>query len=125
MANKVEKSDDAAAIVEHFKALPFEQQESVLEDIQALMRQQAAEQLPEAERRLAYLRRLAGTPEASAHLNAGARRARGPRSDKEAKYRSKKDPNLTSPGGGRDPKWLMDEMAETGLPKEAFLIDAQ
>ena len=40
-----------------------------------------------------------------------------------AKYQSKKNPELTSAGRGELAKWLVEEMAETGLPKEAFLIE--
>lgn len=39
------------------------------------------------------------------------------------KYRSLKDPSLQSAGKGRPAKWLIEEMAETGKPMEAFLID--
>lgn len=37
-----------------------------------------------------------------------------------AKYRSKKDPAKTWAGRGAEPTWLKKEMAETGLPLDAF-----
>lgn len=41
----------------------------------------------------------------------------------EPKYRSKVDPNLVWTGRGRMAGWLVQEMGETGLPPEAFLIN--
>ena len=39
-----------------------------------------------------------------------------------AKYRSKKDPNLTWAGRGVTPRWMRAEMKARKLKKEAFLI---
>jgi len=39
-----------------------------------------------------------------------------------ARYRSRKDPLLVWSGRGRMARWLVDEMKQTGLPKEAFKI---
>lgn len=44
------------------------------------------------------------------------------RAKPEAKYRSLVNPTVTWTGRGANPRWLVAEMAETGKPKEAFLI---
>lgn len=36
-------------------------------------------------------------------------------------YRSKTDPVMSWVGRGKKPRWLIEEMDATGLPKEAFL----
>jgi DNA-binding protein H-NS len=38
------------------------------------------------------------------------------------RYRSRKDPLLVWSGRGRMARWLVDEMKQTGLPKEAFKV---
>jgi DNA-binding protein H-NS len=47
------------------------------------------------------------------------------RATPRAKYRSKANPELTYSGRGRMATWLEKEMVETGLPKEAFLIEPE
>ena len=38
------------------------------------------------------------------------------------RYRSRKDPLLVWSGRGRMARWLVDEMKQTGLPKDAFKV---
>lgn len=38
------------------------------------------------------------------------------------RYRSKRDPLLVWSGRGRMARWLVEEMKETGLPREAFRV---
>jgi DNA-binding protein H-NS len=112
--------DAVAALVDHFDNLPFEWQTVALQDMQSNYKHKAEAERKELLARIAELDALTGRPDpALPSKQAGDGRTGKPA---PAKYRSKKEPDVTWSGRGADPKWLRAEMEETGEPKEAFLI---
>lgn len=124
MAAKPTPTDDTAAIIEHFTALPFAQQREVLIACQAVVAEAAAKERTELLARLAELDALAGVPNGSATNQAGVREGQ-PRGPVAPKYRSLKDPSAVWSGRGGTPRWLIAEMEETGKPKDTFLIPTE
>lgn len=88
--------------------------QALLEELQSLYRRKRA---TEAEHLLSRLKALGLEPNTSQKGTAKNQRRPG-----EPKYRSRKDPTLTWAGRGHVARWLEEEMAETGLPIEAFKI---
>ena len=113
----------ADAIVEHFNALSFDEQKSILKTLQDTMASVIEAKKAELRASLAELEALAPGPSGSAPKHAGEREGRE-RTTLPPKYRSLKEPSVTWTGRGNEPRWLTAEMAETGKPKDAFKIDA-
>ncbi|WP_342150269.1 hypothetical protein [Methylorubrum sp. SB2] len=125
MGTRIEPTDDTAAFLDHFKALPFDQKKAVLAACKADMDEAVKARLADIEAEKAELLALTGRPEASAPSHAGERKRRTGKTPSGKVYKSKKDSNLTCGTGGRPAAWLVEEMAEMNLPKEAFLVDAE
>ncbi|QRE76999.1 H-NS family nucleoid-associated regulatory protein [Methylobacterium aquaticum] len=120
MAAKSQEPDYAADVVENFRQLEFEQQVSTLHVLQRIIEEGAAQRRKELMDQLAQLDALTGRPEPALQTKqAGEGRTGKPA---PPKYESKKEPGVTWSGRGADPKWLRAEMEESGLPKEAYLI---
>jgi DNA-binding protein H-NS len=103
------------AVTEWFGGLEFDGQREVLQQLQELHREAVEARKATL---LAELQELGGIP-------ATAKRTtrQGNRNSPKPKYRSRVNPELTWSGRGQKAKWLVAEMAETGLDADAFLIE--
>jgi DNA-binding protein H-NS len=94
-----------------FGELPIHEQREVLLKFQALHQEKLTARRQEL---LEELDALGGPSTDATTPKPGALQA--------ARYRSKKDPLRIWSGRGRMARWLVDEMKQTGLPKEAFRV---
>ena len=101
----------ATDIEKAFRALSLEEMGSALETLRGI--HQEAVDAKRADL-MAQLEALGGIPSSSKASSDG-------RAKPAPKYRSKKDRTLTWSGRGQMAAWLVQEMQETGKPKEFFL----
>jgi len=108
-----------------FAELDLEEMSSLLSALTEIHHTRKEARVAELEAEIARLRGRATTSSTGGgHVVGNPRSPDGrKRASPAAKYRSKKNPNLTFSGRGGVANWLKAEMAETGLPMEAFLID--
>lgn len=98
-----------------FGSLPTSRKAAVL----ATLQHELADELTRAARMLAELQSMGfATNSANASIRSVDRRHHP-----APKYRSRADPSLTWSGRGNTARWLLDEMATTGLKLEDFRID--
>jgi DNA-binding protein H-NS len=108
-----------------FNELPLQAMGRVLEALQVAYRekQQLREELDRQAADLAAQYAALGIEKPS-FLDANQASERQ-RKSPAPRYRSHKDPSLTWSGRGHVAGWLRREMEETGLPREAFLVQDQ
>ena len=94
-----------------FESLSIQEQREVLLKLQALHQEKLNSRRSEL---LQELHELGGPSTGATTSEPGALRV--------ARYRSKKDPLRVWSGRGRMARWLVEEMKQTGLSKEAFLV---
>lgn len=115
MSSDNQKENAREAIISLFDNLDILEMQELIGELATLAEAKKAE---EKERLLARLRAIGVETPGLPHLEKESESPRGA----PAKYRSKRDPNLTWSGRGHVAGWLRDEMEETKLPREAFRI---
>lgn len=98
-----------------FGSLPTSQKAAVL----AKLQHELADELTRAAQMLAELQSMGFAPNSANKSIRSADRRHHP----APKYRSRSNPSLTWSGRGNTARWLLDEIAATGLKLEDFRID--
>jgi DNA-binding protein H-NS len=105
----------AQAITSQFKALPIDEQSSLLNALGTLHFRAKAKRVKELEQEVEKLRNVKPVPRFEAPV-------KKTRAKPKPTHRSKKDKGLTWSGRGSYPRWMKDEMKALKLKPNAFLI---